>query len=358
MENYLVYVGTYTFNGSEGIYVSSYENGELKLKSITQKIENPSYLNFHPSHKYAYAVIETNEFKGKNGGALASFIVEKDTKNLKLLNMVGTKGKDPCHLCIDSTAKYIHVANYSEGAITSYKINEDGSIGELYSFIKHEGHGTNTVRQEMAHVHFVNYTLDEKHLCAVDLGLDKIFFYDFNKVTGALTYNDKLSINIKAGAGPRHFVFDASGEIIYLLNELSSEVAVIKYSKQLEKFQVLQYISTLPTEFKGENICAAIKMSEDKSTIYASNRGHDSIAVFRIKKDGLIELLSIHSTKGKGPRDFAISPQGDWLLVANQGSNNIVSFKVDEETGELIDLNKEVTIDSPVYIDFIKMHTN
>jgi 6-phosphogluconolactonase len=354
----MVYVGTYTGKESKGIYIFEFDaaNGKLKQTGITEGIDNPSYLAVSRDNKYLYSVIENETFGRKYGGGVAAFSIDKHTGGLTLLNTQSTLGKHPCHLSMDSSNRFLIAANYTEGTFTEFSLNTDGRIESLSTIVVHDGSGMNAQRQEKAHVHYVTFTPEEQYLCAVDLGIDRVKIYDFNHKNGNIFPVEDLTIKIKPGSGPRHIIFHPYDEYAYVINELSSEIAVLKYTRNSFKFDVVQYISTLPEEYKGENYGAAIHISACGRYVYASNRGHDSIAIFKIDRNtGKLTLISHAFTMGGWPRDFEIDPTGEFLFAANQNSNTIVSFRIDPESGELNPLGVSASIPNPVCIKFIKM---
>jgi 6-phosphogluconolactonase len=353
MNNDKVFIGTYTSGSSKGIcaYDMDDETGKLTPANTPAEIENPSYLVFSKNKKYLYAVVENTEYNGEYGGAVAAFFINSSTGELDYLNYQSTKGKHPCHLCVDSDNKYLFAANYSEGSLSMFPINEDGSLAACSQNIRHEGSGPNKQRQEAPHVHFVALTPNEKQLCAIDLGIDAVKVYDFDKPKGILSYNEKLTVKLKPGSGPRHMAFHPNGNFVYIITELSCEIAALKYSKV--GFEAIEYVSTLPQGYTGDNTCAAIQLSPDGKFLYASNRGDDSIAIFKINTNsGRLALVEITSTLGNSPRDFAIDPTGRSLYVTNQNSDNISAFVVDNETGKISSTGEFIEISRPVCIKF------
>lgn len=349
-----VFIGTYTSGYSKGIYSyeMDYESGVLCPINTPSEVENPSYLAFSKDKNYLYAVVENSEYKGEYGGAVAAFSIASGTRELKFINYQSTKGKHPCHLCVDSDNKYLFAANYSEGSFSVFPISEDGGLKPCLHSIKHQGSGPNKQRQESPHVHFVTLTPEENRLCVIDLGIDSIVVYDFDRYTGTVCYNKELTVSLKPGSGPRHLVFHPNGRFVYVVTELSCEVTVFKYSK--EGFEALQYVSTLPQGYiDNNNTCAAIQLSPDGKFLYASNRGHDSIAVFKIDHNsGKLELVEITSTVGMNPRDFAIDPTGHYLYAANQDSDNITTFIINNETGKISSTGNSIEVSKPVCIKF------
>jgi 6-phosphogluconolactonase len=326
---YTAYIGTYTGSGSEGIYIFSLDtaNGILEPAGVLAGLENPSYLAVDSNCRYLYAALETDEFKGEQGGAVGAFSIDRQTGGLRLINCRSTKGKAPCHLSTDIANRYLFAANYSEGTITVFRILPDGSAGPITCIVKHQGTGPDAGRQEMPHVHYVTLTPDEKYLCAVDLGIDKMMVYDFDHASGRLTPAESLSTSLRPGSGPRHMEFHPDGKYAYIVDELDSNIVVLRYLPEEYRFEKVQHISALPGSYSGTNYPAAIHLSPDGNYLYASNRGYDSIAVFGVDKaSGSLEPVSHMSTHGEFPRDFAIDPTGRYLFAANQKSDTIVSL--------------------------------
>ena len=356
---YIAYVGTYTSeNDSDGIYTYNLDikTGNLEQIYVTLKVDNPSYLHISSDNKFLYAALENEVYNGDVGGAVAAYSIKQNTGKINLINVEGTKGMSPCNVCTTSDNKYVFVANYEGGSVSVFPVNDDGSLKELSLVLKHVGLGPNKIRQSKPHVHYVTLTPEGKYLCVVDLGIDSVKFYELDRNLGSLTLNEKLSLKMKAGCGPRHMEFHSNGQIAYIITELSSEIAVAIYSKQNQSFEVVQYISTLPKEYVGENTCGAIHISPNGNYIYASNRGHDSLAIFKIDRiSGKLELVGHSSTYGECPRDFEIEPTGNFLFVTNQNSDSIVTFKIDSASGKLEVLTCKVKVPSPVCIKFISL---
>jgi 6-phosphogluconolactonase len=359
---YIAYVGTYTSeNESDGIYTYNLDmkTGNLEQIYVTSKVDNPSYLHISPDNKFLYATLENEVYNGQIGGAVAAYSINQCTGKVDLINVEVTKGISPCNVCTSSDNKYVFVANYEGGSVSVFPVNDDGSLNELSFMVKHEGLGPDKIRQEKPHVHYVTLTPEGKYLCVVDLGIDSVKFYDLDRNLGSLTLNEKLSLKMKAGCGPRHMEFHSNGQTVYIITELSSEIAVALYSKENQTFEVVQYISTVPMEYEGENTCGAIHISPNGHYVYASNRGHDSLAIFKIDRiSGKLELVGHSSSHGECPRDFEIEPTGNFLFVANQNSDSIVTFKIDSYSGKLEELKKSVKVPSPVCIKFISLESN
>jgi len=340
----LVYVGTYTRNGSRGIYAFRFNEAAGKLTSLGVAAEtaNPSFLAEHPNHKFLYAVNE-----GDGVGSVSAFAIDAKSGKLTPLNSVTSGGTSPCHLALDKTGKWLMVANYGDGATEVIPVQADGKLGEPASVEKHTGSGS-TGRQRGAHAHEVVFSPDNRFLLLADLGADKIFVYKFDAATGKLTANDPPAGSVPPGAGVRHFAFHPNGRTIYAINEIGNSVTAFHYDPAKGALETFQTVSTLPQGFSGSNSTAEIAVNQAGTRVYGSNRGHDSIALFSVDPAKLTLTPMDHtSVMGKTPRDFTLDPSGKYLLAANQDSSDITIFKVHPNTGQLTPVGQPVK-DAPV----------
>ena len=355
---YLFYVGTYTEGGSKskGIYAYRYDGATQEITSLGLAAEttNPSWVALHPNGRFLYAVNEVQNYKGPNSGGISAFSIDRATGKLTLLNEVASRGADPCYITVDTTGKYVLVANYTGGSIAAFPISADGKLGEASAFVQHTGHGLNTKRQEAAHAHSIDLSPDERFAFVDDLGLDELLVYKFDKSKGSLKPNNPAFAKLDAGAGPRHFALHPSGKFAYVISELASTVTAFSVDLRAGMLHRSQTISTLPEEFKGENDDAEIRMGASGKFLYASNRGHDSITVFAIDPEkGTLTVVEHASTQGKTPRSFEIDPTGTLLFAENQESNNIVIFHIDEKNGKLTPTGKVLEVGQPVCVKFL-----
>ena len=355
--NYFMYSGTYTTGDStsKGIYAFRFDarTGAVTPLGLAAEATSPSFLAVHPNHRFLYAVNEIQNYDGQKSGSVSAFAIDHATGKLKLLNRLASGGTDPCYLTIDRTGKYVLLANYTSGSIAVFPILEDGRLGVRSAFIQHEGHGPNPQRQESAHAHSIDMSADNRFAIVDDLGLDETLVYKFDAAKGTLTPNTPPFVKAAPGAGPRHFAFSPDGKFGYVVNELSSTVSAFSYDAAAGSFQPLQTSSTLPKDFSGENTDAEIEIHPSGKFLYASNRGHDSIAVFAIDPNkGTLTLAEITPTKGQTPRNFQIAPGGSLLFVGNEKSDNIVAFHIDPKTGRLTPTGKVLEISQPVCIKF------
>jgi len=349
-EHYLL-VGTYTSAGSHGIYVCKFNRDGSFSIIDSAKAEDPSYLTISDDKKFVYAV---NEVNGKEGAVQAfSF----DSKNGKLteLNRLPSAGIAPCYVSIDISGKWVFAGNYVSGTASMYSVDENGALKTRTDVVTHQGKGPDSTRQEGPHVHATVLSRDEKFLFVPDLGIDKVMTYQVDTKNGKLIPANPPFSESQAGSGPRHLTFDPEGKHAYLVEELKGEVAVFDYDGN-GKLTQIQEISTVPQGYSGPIGSADIHVSPDGKFLYASNRGQsNTLAIFSIEKNsGKLTLVGHQSTLGSIPRNFSFDPSGEYILVANQESNDIVIFKVDHATGKLTPLEGRIKISKPVCLKFVE----
>lgn len=353
-----MYVGTYTLEGSasKGIYAYRFDPGTGKITPVGLAAEtvNPSFLAVHPNHRFLYAVNEVSNYKGEKSGGVSAFAIDRATGKLTLLNEVASKGADPCYITVDRTGKYVLVANYTGGSVAVFPVLEDGRLGEASAFVQHTGRGADPERQEGPHGHSIDLSPDNRYAIVDDLGLDETLVYKFDSAKGSLTPNDPPFAKAAPGAGPRHFALSPNGRFGYVVNEMQSSVSVFSYDGGAGVLQPSQTISTFPKSFTGHNDDAEIQVHPSGKFLYASNRGHDSIAVFAIDaKKGTLTLVEYAPTKGSTPRSFEIDPTGKLLFAANEKSDNVVVFRIDAQTGRLTPTGNVLDVAQPVCVKFV-----
>ncbi|MEX0762428.1 MAG: lactonase family protein [Dehalococcoidia bacterium] len=355
-EQVLVYVGTYTGSGSEGIYVCRMDmsTGRLEVTGSAGGIKNPSYLAIHPQQGHLYAVNEVEEFDGKPSGAVSAFSIQQETGELTYLNHQSSHGTGPCHLSVDKTGRFVLVANYGSGSIAMLPVQDDGRLSEATDAIQHEGSSVNPERQKGPHAHSINLDADNRFAFVADLGLDRIMIYQLDLTQGKLRPNDEPWTEVTAGAGPRHFDFHPNGRYAYVINELDSTMSALRYDNRKGALEVMQTESTLPADFSGRSHCADVHVSPSGRFVYGSNRGHDSIVIFAIDEGtGRLTYVGHEPTQGETPRNFLIDPTGTFLLAANQNSGNIVTFRIDPQNGTLSPTGHVAGVPKPVCLKMI-----
>lgn len=346
--DYNLLIGTYTTTGkSEGIYTYHFNtlSGESKLKSVTKNVTNPSYLALSPDEQTVYSVNEA----GKES-AVSAFKFNAPTGELTFLNQQKSYGADPCYVTADQ--QNVIIANYSGGSIAVYGRNADGSLREVKQVLQHTGKSIDPQkRQESAHVHMVQFTPDKKHLISVDLGEDLVYIYTYSPDAERDVLRLKNVYKTKAGSGPRHLTFSPDGKFAYLTHEFNGIITAFSYNNgQLNR---IQEITTVAQDFKGKIDAADIHVSPDGKFLYQTNRGDaNTLNVFSIFPTGKLAFVSSISTLGKGPRNFAITPNGNFLLVAHQYTNDVVVFKRNQSTGELTDSGERIQVGAPVSLVF------
>lgn len=348
-----MFVGTYTSQeGSKGIYVYKFDTDTGRSDSVSMvEVANPSYLTISNDEKFVYSVGEN----GKNDSFAHSFSFDKESGRLTLLNSQYTQGSSPAYITLDVNGNNALTANYGGGSISQFNINSDGTLSALSNLFQFEGKGTDSTRQQKPHLHSVRYSPDGSYMFAADLGTDRIYRYkSINSVfegQPALLKSDTAIITTPAGTGPRHFDFHPSGLYFYLLGELSGEVIVYDYN-----MGDLKQKQTILADTVGARASADIHVSPNGKFLYASNRLEaDGIAIFKIdSQDGTLTKVGYQLT-AKHPRNFAITPNGKFLLVAGRDDNVIEVYSIDKETGLLTNTNQDIAIDMPVCIKFTRL---
>lgn len=350
------YIGAYTDDRREGIFIFKLDpaSGRLTQVGATTGLPNPSFLAIHPSKRYLYAVNEVGDFGGKPAGAVSAFAIDVRTGALKPINQQSSVGTGPAHIIVDATGKFALVANYGGGSVTALPIKADGSLSPASDFVQHSGSSLNRQRQEGPHAHSTTLDAANRIAFVADLGLDKLMAYQLDAKRGKLTPNAAPFAQVKAGAGPRHFAFHPSGKFAYVINELDSTVTAFAYDAARGALRELQTIATLPTGFSGINYCADIHVSPTGKFVYGSNRGHDSIVIFKIDgRSGKLALAGHQSTLGKWPRNFALDPTNQFLFAANQDSDNVVCFRMNTATGALSPTGQVARAPKPACVKFV-----
>jgi 6-phosphogluconolactonase len=354
-----VYIGAYTNHGSQGIYVCDFDpaSGNLTSPELAAATADPSFLAVAPSRRYLYAINETDHFKGQPTGGVSAFSIDPATGKLTLLNQVSSLAPGPAYVTLDGSGHYVLVANYDQGSVAVFTILPDGKIGESTAFVRHQGSSVDPERQEGPHAHAIAMSLDDRFAIVADLGLDQLLVYPFDASHGTL--GAPRVIKTDPGIGPRHLTFSASGKFVYVINEMRSSVTVYSYNASDGAVAPIQSISSLPSSFHGKNTAAEVVLHPSGKFLYASNRGDvNSLAVFAVDpKNGTLTLVEFVPTGGKTPRNFAIDPSGKWLLAANQDSNDLVTFRINAESGRLTPAGKSVEVKSPTMVNFVPQGT-
>ena len=352
----IVYVGAYTNpGGAKGINAFRFDSATGKLTSLGLMAEttSPSFLAIAPNGKFLYAVNETDTFQGQKGGAVSAFSIDRATGKLTFLNQVASKGAAPCHITVDPTGKAVLVANYNSGNFSSFPIHADGKLGEAASVMQDTGSGPNRSRQAEPHAH--EMVIADKLVLGADLGIDHIQLFHLDAAKAVLSPANPAFDATAPGFGPRHMVISPDKKFLFVVSEIKGEVETHAYDPAKGPGKILSTAAGLPADFKGQNTAAEIMLNAKGTTLYTSNRGHNSIAVFSVDtKTGALKLTANVQTGGKNPRYFTLDPTGKFMLVCNQDSNNIVIFKVDQNTGAITATGDTVSSGAPVDLAFLK----
>ena len=338
-------IGSYAKENESGIYRLQLDGKTGALSSLTELAAtvNPSYLTLSADQQTVFAVNETGK------GGVSVFNWKTDKSALMLVSQLTELGENPCHISLSPDGTMLAIANYSSGDIGLFKIEGVNSAEiKLREFARHQSQGQGLhERQEAAHMHWVNWSPNGKFIYSVDLGLDEVKVYELE---GETLLPAKVAIKLQAGDGPRHMVFSEKQGFIYLINELSNTVLVMQQDSGTGELTEVQRLASLPKDFAAKSQAAAIKLSPAQDFLYVSNRGLNSIAVYAIVTRGRLQYIQDYSTGGNWPRDFVISNDGEYVLVANQLSNDIKVLKRDNKSGLLSATEHKVTVSQPTFI--------
>lgn len=343
-DDYFLIIGTYTTAPADGIEVYSFNSAKGQFQYVHKiAAQNPSYLSLSPDQKYLYAVTETGN---PNGGGVSAFRFDDHLGSLEFINAQPSAGNHPCYVSTHKNGKWVAAGNYSSGNLVYYPVAADGSLGKATN-IQHAGSSTVKGRQDAPHVHAAVYSPDYKYLMVPDLGIDKVMIYKLQADGNIITKKPGF-VQLKPGAGPRHLDFHPNGKWAYLMEELSGNVTALNYKKG--KLKVIGSVNGHPADYKGPFGSADIHVSPDGKFVYCSNRMEsNTIGIFKVNQtDGSLSQVGHQSTLGKTPRNFTIDPSGNYLLAANQNTNDVVVFNINRETGLLTDAGKRLSVNKPV----------
>lgn len=355
-----IYVGTYSrpilFGTGEvlegkgkGIYrlLLDPETGEMAEEGGPTAAANPSYLCLSPDQRFLYAVNELKEFEGQPGGGVSAYRIRPEDGSLTFLGSRPTVGSDPCHVVVNSRGTHVFVANFMSGSLCVCPVEADGSLGAHGQLIQHQGHSADPVRQKGPHAHSLTFSPDQRFAFVPDLGIDRLAAYRTDFDQGRLI--PVPGFDTLPGSGPRFCEFHPGGRFCYLINELASTISLLLYDGN-GGFILKQTVDTVPADCKAGNICADLHLTPDGRFLYGSNRGHDSLSVYRVDQEsGALTWTDNIPCGGRTPRNFAVDPGGRILIVANQDSDNIVTFKISEADGSLTRA-REISCPTPVCV--------
>jgi len=353
-----VYVGCYTTPDRAGmgeginVYRMDGPSGTWAYVQLLTGVANPSFLALDPARRFLYCVHGGNDFS-----AISAFAVEQETGWLTLLNTQQSGGHNPVSLDVHRSGRALVVANYMDGTVAALPINPDGTLAPLHTAVSQTGKpGPDLVEQATSHPHHSPFDPAGRFVVVPDKGLDRTFIYRFDAVRGTLAPHDPPFVRARAGAGPRHIAFHPDAPYAYVINELDATITTYGYDAERGLLDPRQLIGTLPPAYTGRSTGAEIAVAASGRFLYASNRGHDSIAIFAIDaENGVLTVVGWEPTQGAMPRFFALDPSGKFLYVANQGSDTIITFRVDQATGMLTPTGHVVRTGSPVSIVFAEI---
>jgi 6-phosphogluconolactonase len=357
----LLYVGTYTEGtGSEGVYLLRMDrsSGNLQRIGAIDAGANPSFLAVHPNRRVLYAVNELDNYDGRATGTVSAFAIASNTGALARLNVKPSEGSAPCYISVDHSGQVVLVANYNGGTLALLPIKQDGAFSAAAQVVQHTGKGPKADRQEKAHAHCVVADPSNRFVLAADLGADRVFVYRLDASGHSLKHVEGGDAIMRPGSGPRHIAFHPTLPLVFVANELDSTVATSRFDNARGVLSVLDTRSTLPSKLNLTNYPADIHVAPSGRTLYVSNRGHNSIAVFSVAAEGALALEQVISTEGDWPRNFTLDPTGRWLLVGNQRSNSIIVFARDQQNGKLTLTQQRIEIPSPVCLRFLAPAAN
>lgn len=351
----LLFVGSYTSAEKPGIFSFTFDSatGDMTPHGSFTGIASPSFLIIHPNEKWLYAVSETGKDSDGVYGSVHAFSIDHEQSSITIqhINQQSTDGDWPCHLQIDASGRWLVASNYGTGNAALFPILSDGSLGKMQTFLQHEGHGPNAARQEGPHAHSATFTPDNRFLIVADLGIDQLVIYKFDAEKGSLSPHTE--IQTRPGAGPRHLAFHPDGRHVLVANELDSSVTVYEYNSENGILNSLQTLDTIPGD-SPESTVADIHFSSTGKHVYVSNRGHNSIAVFSFDEDSRLTRLGIPSCGGNWPRNFTLSPDGEFMLVANRYSNQISVMPMLSGQTDIGEKITQAKIESPSCVRFVR----
>jgi 6-phosphogluconolactonase len=352
-----LYAGTYTEAGRiEGLHLLRFDptTGAVRLASTFDVGSNPSFLTFHPNGRSLYVVNEVNDIDGDVTGSVRSFTIDASSGDITAVSARISAGASPCYISTDRTGRVAMVANYVSGTVATLGIGEDASLTAPLHVVQHVGTGKIAARQEHAHAHCIIPHPSNRFVLVADLGTDRVLIYRLDVSQGSLTHIEQSDAVMVPGTGPRHLAFHPTLPICYVTGELNSTVSAMRCNPNSGALTITQSVATLPSGAAGENFPADIHVAPNGRTLYVSNRGHNSIAVFRIAAGtGQLTLEQTMPTGGDWPRNFTLDPSGRWLLVANQRSGSITVFSRDVTSGRLTATTRRVDLAAPVCLRFL-----
>ncbi|CAN5337008.1 lactonase family protein [soil metagenome] len=351
---YWVYIGTGGGGKppSKGIYRCEFDpiTGKLGEPELAAEVSNPGFLAIHPTKKFLYSLGKVDKADG-----VVAYSLDAKTGAITKLNEFKLGGVGPCHLNVDKTGRCLVVANYGGGSCTALKVDKDGKLGTDQDFHQHKGSSVNPARQKEPHTHSANFTPDGQYVILADLGLDKLIVYKVDAAAGTLTEHGQYKMNL--GSGPRHFAWHPNGKWAYSNGELDASVTALSYDAEKGTFATINANSTLPADTaesvrKGNSTAETVVHPSGK-WVFVSNRGHNSLAVFKVGAEGGLTPAGHVTGDIKVPRNFNIDPSGKWILVANQDGDSVTVFEWDNDKGTAKANGGKIAVPRPICLKFV-----
>lgn len=353
MDKIPFYIGCYTAGKSRGIHRSELDlkDGSMSPPVLVAELENPTFLAVHPQQPVLYSVSEVRRNGKREQAQVMAYQIEPDGR-LTMLGGQPAGGDGPCFVSVDRAGTMVLVANYGSGSVSAFSLNRVGRLGTRVSNIQHVGRSIDPERQTGPHAHCILPDSSDRFACAVDLGLDQVIIYALDRSGGGLRATGQV-FHAAPGLGPRHIAFHPNGQHAFVIHEMGSQLSACRWDDQVGRLEEVGRVTTLPTDFTGSNTTAEVLVHPQGTYVYGSNRGHDSIAIYRFDVGtGTLVLLDHVSTQGRTPRNFRIDPTGRYLLAQNQDSDSIVAFQVDASNGSLTAVGQPIEVGSPCCIKF------
>jgi len=347
----IIYAGTNSLRGSKGIYVFSFDRQQQKFTEIQTFAggESPNFIALAPDKKHLYVAYSKGTLQDGKGSVM-SFTINPKSGMLTKLNEQSSEGVGPAHVSVDPKGRFVYISNYGAGNLAVYPIAKDGSLGKASDIVQHYGKSIVASRQEGPHVHSTVPSADGRFIYVSDLGIDKIMIYEVGD-SGKLLPASTPFVSSTAGSGPRHLTIHPNGKFAYSAEELTSTVASYKIDKSNGKLEPLERLAMLPDDFTSRSFAADIHFTPDGKFLYASNRGHESLVIFKVnRKNGKLKFVGHENTGGKHPRNFMIDKNGKFILTANRDTDNIVVFSLDRKTGKLVPTGEQIMVPAVIVL--------
>jgi 6-phosphogluconolactonase len=348
---------------TEWAFVASPTKGIFSYKLDPDRVEileagrasdflHASFIAIDPKGRCLYAVAEGNT---SQNSFVAAFSIDSETGKLNVINKVLSGGRGPCHLCVNPTGEAVLVANYNSGSFAAFPIKKDGSLEMMSALIQDKGSSVNKQRQEGPHAHCVICGPKSHWALACDLGLDKVLVFHFKPDDATFTCNKPPGVSLTPGTGPRHIAMHPNNKFAYVINELNSTLTAFSWNSKDGVLKELQNISTLPKGFVGGNFPAEVAVHPSGKFVFGSNRGHNSIVIYKVdEKTGTLTLVGHQSCGGHSPRHFEIDTTGKLLLVANEESDGTAIFRIDPDKGTLTQTQTTLVIEKPMCVKCVE----